>query len=38
MDPSGDQTSKQVKKFYNQAGNHPILLEESTQWDFFDEL
>ena len=32
VDPSGEQTSKKVKKFCNQVGTTLRILEESTQW------
>ena len=32
VDPSGEQTSKEVKKFCNQVGTTLRVLEESTQW------
>ena len=33
MDPSGEQSSKAVKKFCNEIGNTLRWLEETTQWD-----
>ena len=32
MDPSGEQTKKEVKRFLHQVGTTPRYLEESTQW------
>ena len=32
VDPSGEQTSRKVKKFCNQVGTTLRILEESTQW------
>ena len=32
LDPSGEQTSKHVKKFCNQVGTTLRILEEATQW------
>ena len=32
VDPSGEQTSKAVKKFCHQVGTTLRVLEESTQW------
>ena len=32
VDPSGEQTSKKVKKFCHQVGTSLRILEESTQW------
>jgi len=32
VDPSGEQTSKEVKKFCHQVGTSLRILEESTQW------
>ena len=32
VDPSGEQTSKNVRRFCNQVGNTLRVLEESTQW------
>ena len=32
VDPSGEQTSKHVRKFCNQVGTTLRILEESTQW------
>jgi len=32
VDPSGEQTSKAVRRFCNQVGTTLRLLEENTQW------
>ena len=32
VDPSGEQTSREVKKFCHQVGTSLRILEESTQW------
>ena len=38
LDPSGEQISKAVKRFYIQVGTTLRLLEENTQWANMAEL
>mmetsp|Transcript_2442 Transcript_2442/g.3435 ORF Transcript_2442/g.3435 Transcript_2442/m.3435 type:complete len:118 (+) Transcript_2442:1820-2173(+) len=38
VDPSGEQTSKAVRKFCNQVGTTLHILQESTQWTNRAEL
>ena len=38
VDPSGEQTSKEVRKFCNQVGTTLRILQESTQWANHAEL